>query len=135
MKHIQTYEKFNTLSNKDLDQLNEGWKEWLAAGLITLSSIAGVYKLNKDSEDSIMKKSSYSTELCKTLDKMDKKDVKDMMDIGVKTGSPLNPEFHEFKGSKYADYSDTLSSVKKKIQENPYSYGISKDGKVVPLSK
>ena len=129
MKYIQTYETYNTISNGDSEKLNEGWKEWLAAGLLTLSSVAGVYKLNKDSQEAAEHKKEYAVKLCKSLDNMEKDDVKDLKDIGVKTGG----EFYEFKGLKSDDYSDTLSMVKKQIQENPFMYGVDKDGKVVQL--
>lgn len=127
MKYIKTYETYNTIP--DSEKLNEGWKEWLAAGLLTLSSVAGVYKLNKDSQEAAKHKKEYTEKLCKSLDDMKKDDVKGLKDIGVKTGG----DFYEFKGLKSDTYSDTLSMVKQQIQENPFMYGVDKDGNVVQL--
>ena len=131
MKYIKTYETYNTIFDEDSEKLNEGWKHWLAAGLLTLSSIAGVYKLNKDSQEAFKHKKEYTEKLCKSLDDMKKDDVKGLKDIGVRT---LDGEFYEFKGLKSDTYSDTLSMVKQQIQENPFIYGVDKDGNVVLLN-
>ena len=152
MKYIQKYERFNTVSNKDLEQLNEGWKEWLAGGLIALSSIAGVYKLNKDSveksKESRKIEQAYSDKLSKALDGMDKEDVKDLPEVWNQTGG-ANPDgigndmdLHYYPFAKDTestpkwareDYSDTLSSVKELVKKHPYFFGVTKDGKVIVL--
>lgn len=137
MKHIKTFETFNTQLH-DLEKLNEGWKEWLAAGLITLGAVGGVYKLDKDSEEALQKKQDYAKELCKTLDKMDEKDVKGMIPVGYfsagDSGSHWNDiEHYKGLGLKQDNYQDTLSTVKDVIKQNPSWFGITKDGKVTPL--
>ena len=85
--------------------------------------------MNKDSQEAFKNKKEYTEKLCKSLDDMKKDDVKGLKDIGVRIGG----RFDEFKGLKSDTYSDTLSMVKQQIQENPFMYGVDKDGNVVKL--
>jgi len=67
------------------ENLDEGFKEWLLAGLITLGTIAGgtkVYQMDKEAEaDKAAQTEYYENILGKSLDKMDDTQKSDLGDI------------------------------------------------------
>ena len=54
-----TIDKFDE-SKLDTDLIEEGWKEWLAAGLIAASTIGGVYKFNQDKKTTVSKMAKHA---------------------------------------------------------------------------
>lgn len=73
MRYIKTFESYNAELNSEL--IEEGWKEWLSAGLIALSSITGFYKLDQAAKEDEVAKTEYSSQINKTIDNMDEESV------------------------------------------------------------
>ena len=160
MKYIKTFENYKPES----ELIEEGWKEWLAGGLIALSSVAGFYKLDQEAQEDTRAKVEYSTQINKTIDNMDEESVYNLItdfnssdhgltDPNIDTGDDFERPYgtdddHHDKGDFRTsdDFFGTDSTgqankveflknnLKKKVQEDPSSFLISKDGKTVKLS-
>jgi hypothetical protein len=97
------------------ENLDEGFKEWILAGLITLGTIAGgtkVYQMDKEAEtDKAAQTEYYENVLSKSLDKMDDTQKSDLGDIiNAKTkklvlapGSNMSSEDFSKALANYAD--------------------------------
>jgi hypothetical protein len=115
------------------DELDEGWKEWLLGGLITLSTLAGVgkvYQMEKEAEtDRKAQVEYYHNILEKELDKMSDND-KEMLGykINEKTRDlafgdeqmrTMTDEDWEYTMSRYAE---------KYIRSHPNQFSVATDG-------
>jgi hypothetical protein len=103
----------STLSQEEM--LEEGFKEWLLAGLITLGTIAGgtkVYQMDKEAEaDKAAQTEYYENILGKSLDKMDDTQKSELGDIingktkklSLAPGSSMSSSDFSKALSNYAD--------------------------------
>jgi len=97
MKYIKTFESYNAELNSEL--IEEGWKEWLSAGLIALSSITGFYKLDQAAKEEEATKTEYATQINKTIDNMDEESVyKLITDFNSSEHGMTEPEINTGSG-------------------------------------
>ena len=148
MKYIKTFESYNSELNSEL--IEEGWKEWLTAGLITLSSIAGFYKLDKNLEQNDKARKEYAIKVDKAIDNMSEDQIKQLIndfnssDHGI-TDPNINIGGHIGDDGKFHSGDESFDSKEEYIEflkheltdkanEKPEDFLISKDGKTVRLS-
>ena len=137
-----TIDKFDE-SKLDTDLIEEGWKEWLAAGLIAASTIGGVYKFNQDK----IQNDKAGTELIQKsksiLDTMSNQEKKELIQSLVDKGkiTQLQSGLH-LVGSDFGDNKISHDSsdssfmddlVEKAMQSQPGWFGVTKDGKIVAI--
>jgi hypothetical protein len=113
-------------------QLEEGWKDWLIGGLITLTTLAGgakVYQLSKDKQaDAKAKTEYYQNILAKTVNDYDKSNLASLgMDINQKTKELSiqqgnTAEQNQVIFSRYAE---------QYMKKHPEQFSISQDGKTI----
>jgi hypothetical protein len=113
------------------ETLEEGWKDWVLGGLLTLSTLAGVgkvYQMDKQAENDKSKQIEYYDKVVnKELTKMNDDDL---LDLGAKIAEKTG----DMKGNSGAD-SDTYKKMmiqyaKDYIKNNPDQFAIGVDGGV-----
>jgi len=146
----KTFNKIKRIDENELDEKNiieEGWKQWLASGLITLSTVAGVYKFNQNE----IKNNKEGIELVQQskniLDKMSLDDKKELIQTLVDKGriSQLQSGLHLVGVNNDKNYVDNIDShnraddsfitdkIQEAMQSNPGWFGITAQGKIVAL--
>ena len=149
----QSYLKSKIKPINESEIIEEGWKEWIAAGLLTLSGIAGFYKLDKNAEENTRLINQIET----TIDKMTPDQIYDLVDDynsterGV-TSTSINTGLWDTKGNGDVNNLEDIfgkdsiaggktyvidnikNNLKKQIKSNPEEFLISKDGKTVKLN-
>lgn len=148
----QSYLKSKAKPINEIEIIEETWKEWVTAGLLTLSSIAGFYKLDKNAEENTQLINQIET----TVDKMKPDQIYDLVDdynstehgvttpsidIGVRGSSVkdvtnLEDTFGKdsIAGGKTYVIDIIKNNLKNQIKRNPEQFLISKDGKTVKLN-
>lgn len=120
--------------NENTEELNEGLKDWLVGGLITLTAIGGigkVYKMNQQQEeDKKSQQEYYNNVLSKGLDKMSEDDLEN---LGIKINSKTKAlslrddktpeELHKI----FKTYADNY------IKTNPQEFAIGLDGSIYKI--
>jgi hypothetical protein len=145
----QSYLKSKGVLN-ETEIIEEGWKEWLIGGILTLSALGGFYKLNEKSVENEKVKTEYANGVNKIIDKMTDKDLIDLAkkynEIGVTTigtdtqdnvDIPGNSLFTKLQDKSQLE-SPSLEGLKKdiesKVKENPEWFLVKKDGTTVTLN-
>ena len=157
MKYIKTFENHR---NENLDLIEEGWQQWLAAGLITLSSIGGVYKINQDKVENTKQGIELVNKTSNMFHKMSTKEKSDLIltlskkhkevdanaalntaemgydDSGTKLTT--NPDAinrsEEQKKIDDESYDDQLNTAIESImKDHPGFFGITHTGKIMAL--
>jgi len=145
----QSYLKSKGVLN-ETEIIEEGWKEWLIGGILTLSALGGFYKLNEKSVENEKVKTEYANGVNKIIDKMTDKDLIDLVkkynEIGVTTigtdtqdnvDIPGNSLFTKLQDKSQLE-SPSLEGLKKdiesKVKENPEWFLVKKDGTTVTLN-
>jgi len=132
IRRMQQLAGILTESQLDKENLDEGFKEWILAGLITLSTIAGgikVYQMDKEAEaDKAAQTEYYENILGKSLNKMDdtqKSDLGNMINTKTKKlALAPNSDITSIQFSKtLANYADDY------IKNHPNEFSVdAKDG-------
>lgn len=156
MKYIKTFENHR---NENLDLIEEGWKEWLAAGLITLSSIGGVYKINQDKVENTRQGIELVSKTSNMFHKMSTKEKSDLIlklaekhkevdanaalntaemgydDAGKLTTNPdAGSRSEQQKKIDDESYDDQLNTAIESImKDHPGFFGITHTGKIMAL--
>jgi len=144
----------------EIELLKEGWKNWVMGGLLTLSSIGGVYQFNKNAIEAENKKSELYNNIKPAVNKLTSEQKTDMLMTLQGRGS-LNviswvsryeqntynnfmtqhpnatPEDIE-KFLKTIEGVDSISdsiSFEKVVSEHPEFFGLTKDGSLVLVNK
>ena len=120
------------------EQLEEGWKDWVLGGLLTLSTLGGgakLYQMDKQAEADKAKQTEYLQKVIDpVLGKMSDEQKSDLgAEINAKTkkyalapGSTISPEqFSKTLGRYAEDY----------IKAYPSYFGVTADGQVHLLQK
>ena len=141
-------------SDKSQDVIEEGWKEWLIGGLLTLSSIGGFYKLNEKVKQDEKINAEYALVVNKVIDKMSNNDLRalgnqyndigrtqvgtDMEDNvnlpGTVYWSVTNQDASRTTSSDQSDYDRLKKDLKQKASENSDWFLIKKDGTTVTIN-
>ena len=156
MKYIKTFENHR---NENLDLIEEGWKEWLAAGLINLSSIGGVYKINQDKVENTRQGIELVSKTSNMFHKMSTKEKSDLIlklaekhkevdanaalntaemgydDAGKLTTNPdAGSRSEQQKKIDDESYDDQLNTAIESImKDHPGFFGITHTGKIMAL--
>lgn len=120
------------------EQLEEGWKDWVLGGLLTISTLAGgtkLYQLDQQAQQDKAKQTEYLQKVIDpVLGKMSDEQKSDLgAEINDKThkyalapGSDISPEQFSRTLGRYAeDY----------VKANPSYFGVTADGQVHLLQK
>ena len=118
------------------EQLEEGWKDWVLGGLLTLSTLGGgakLYQLDKQAEQDRAKQTEYVQKvLDPVLGKMNTTQLAEL-------GAEINNHTHKFalNGSETPDQLDDMFSnyAKSYVHANPAMFGVTADGQVHLLQK
>lgn len=120
------------------EQLEEGWKDWVLGGLLTLSTLAGgtkLYQMDKQAEADKAKQTEYFQKVVNPV--LGKMSDEQLSDIGyelnkrtgkyvIAPGSTVTPE----------EFSETMTDYAKSyIEANPQMFGVTADGQVHLLQK
>jgi len=118
------------------ETLDEGWKNWLLGGLITLSTLGGigkVYQMDQQAKaDKAKQVEYYNNVLSNEVTKMNDDDL-------FKLGSDISDKTGEMKGNSNAD-SDTykkmmINYAKDYIKNHPNKFAVGINGGIYALSK
>lgn len=115
-------------------QLEEGWKEWLLGGLITLSAAGGIGKvvqMNRDAvEDKQKTEMYYDKVLAKAVQASDSKDLVTLANQLIDAKKLERPVFQQ---GNTAEQNNTIlsRSAENYMRKNPQEFSVSLDGKTV----
>ena len=118
------------------EQLEEGWKDWVLGGLLTLSTLGGgakLYQLDQQAQQDRAKQTEYVQKvLDPILGKMSNSDL-------LKLGVEINHKTGKFatSGDETADQLDYryTNYAKDYVRANPSMFGITADGQVQLIQK
>jgi hypothetical protein len=150
--------ELNMLSEGEI--LNEGWKDWLVAGLLVATAAGGYYKFNKSEIDKEHARTELYNKIKPAADKTSSSERSDILwklkDLGVlnvsfwpKTNSPSSTQVHMDyinknmqnassdeieaylnKNNAWDAASDSIN-VETVVAQHPELFGISNNGKLV----
>jgi len=120
------------------EQLEEGWKDWVLGGLLTLSTLGGgakLYQMDKQAEADKAKQTEYFQKVINpVLGKMSDEQLLDLGDeLNQKTG-----KYSIAPGSSITpkEFSQTLRNYAENyIKANPQMFGVTSDGQIHLLQK
>jgi len=144
----------------EVELLKEGWQNWVLGGLLTLSSIGGVYQFNKNAIEAENKKSELYNNIKPAVSKLTSEQKTDML-LSLQGQGVLNVNswasryeqntYNNFmkqypnattedmdKFFKTTEGMDAISdsiSFEKVVSEHPDFFGLSKDGSLVLVNK
>lgn len=118
------------------EQLEEGWKDWVLGGLLTLSTLAGgtkLYQLDQQAQQDRAKQTEYVQKvLDPVLGRMSTEDL-------ARLGAEINNHTHKFalNGSETPDQLNDMFSnyAKAYVSSSPSIFGVTADGQVHLIQK
>ncbi len=118
------------------EQLEEGWKDWVLGGLLTLSTLGGgakLYQMDKQAQADRAKQTEYVQKVLDPL--LGRMSDSDLLELGVE----INQKTGKFatSGDETADQLDYryTNYAKDFVRANPSLFGITADGQVHLLQK
>ena len=118
-------------------QLEESWKDWLAGGLIALSTLAGVGKVvqmdREAAEDKEQKQEYFDNVLAKAVQASQASDSKDLVTLANQLIDAKKIERPTIQPGNTAEENNTIFSraAESYMRNNPQEFSVSLDGKTI----
>ena len=118
------------------EQLEEGWKDWVLGGLLTLSTVGGgakLYQLNQDHNQDRAKQTEYVQKVLDPI--LGKMSDQQLVSLGLEIDSHTGK--FSLSGNETQEQLDYLFSnyAKDFVHANPSLFGITADGQVELIKK